>query len=172
MTENIVRISGNPTSKPERFQFPNSDDYVVRFGFAHTPRYFDKRQNEWVDGKTSFLEVEIKGGTANADNVLALVETKTKLEVSGELAVETWEKRDGGTGSKTKLKNAKARPDWDVRQPGVENTRTGQHGGSYDRGFTADRGSAGAQPPESDRWAQPTGGYDWETAQPGADRFR
>lgn len=167
---NETRINGNPTRAPEKRQFPNSEDWQVSFGLAHTPRYQDRQTQEWKDGKTVFFEVEVRGGSANADNVLALVSTKTKLIVTGKLG--TFERKDGSMG--IVLKDASVTPDWTVRQGDVAaQGDRGQRGPSttapqsdYSDGWSPSYRPAPAARQQSAP-QEAGGGFNWDTQAPG-----
>ena len=54
MTDIHVSLLGNLTRDPE-LRFTQGGTPVANFSIAHNKRYYDKTDNEWKDGPTSFF---------------------------------------------------------------------------------------------------------------------
>jgi len=56
--DTTITMIGNLVDDPE-LRFTPSGAAVAKFRVASTPRYLDKATNEWKDGESLFLEVEV-----------------------------------------------------------------------------------------------------------------
>jgi single-strand DNA-binding protein len=85
MNQFQVSVTGN-VSTPVRHAVTGRGASVADFRLACTPRRFDKEQNQWADGRTSFVKVTCFGSLA--DNVAASLAVGQPVVVIGRLQVE------------------------------------------------------------------------------------
>lgn len=96
----IVTIIGNLTADPE-LRFTPSGDAVCNFSVADTARYYDKNANEWKDGETLFMRVNV--WREYAENVAESLSKGDRVVVTGTLATRKWETKEGETRYATDL---------------------------------------------------------------------
>jgi len=65
---------------------------ITSFRLASTHRYFDRREQKWVDGDTNWYTVS--AFRQLGDNVRSSVHKGQRVIVRGRLRVRTWEKND------------------------------------------------------------------------------
>jgi single-strand DNA-binding protein len=58
VNETAITIAGNLVDDPE-LRFTPSGQPVAKFRIASTPRFLDKSANEWKDGDSLFLTVNV-----------------------------------------------------------------------------------------------------------------
>lgn len=92
MNEPIVTVMGNLTADPE-LRFTPAGAAVANFTVATTPRYFDKKSEEWVDGETLFMRCAIWHD--QAENVAESLSKGNRVMVWGRLVQRGWEDREG-----------------------------------------------------------------------------
>lgn len=92
MTDASVTISGNLTADPE-LRFTQSGIPVAGFNVAHTPRRLNKTTNEWEDGETLFLRVNV--WRDQAENVANSLRKGAAVLIFGRLVSRPWETKDG-----------------------------------------------------------------------------
>jgi single-stranded DNA-binding protein len=85
MNQFQVSVTGN-VSTPVRHSVTGRGSSVADFRLACTPRRFDKEQNQWADGRTTFVKVTCFGSLA--DNVTASLAVGQPVVVMGRLQVE------------------------------------------------------------------------------------
>jgi len=85
MNQFQVSVTGN-VSTPVRHTVTGRGSSVADFRLACTPRRFDKEQNQWADGRTTFVKVTCFGSLA--DNVTASLAVGQPVVVMGRLQVE------------------------------------------------------------------------------------
>ena len=90
MTLPQVTATGNVVADPE-LRFTQAGKAVASFRMACNKRYFDKDANEWKDGDTTFLGVDVWNG---AETVAEHVKRGAKVTVVGDLTQREWE-QDG-----------------------------------------------------------------------------
>lgn len=87
--ETIITVIGNLTGDPE-LRFTPSGKPVCNFTVACTPRTFDRRTNEWVDGETAFWRCSI--WNQPAENVAESLHKGMQVIVEGRIKPNTYEK--------------------------------------------------------------------------------
>lgn len=131
MADAFITITGNVVADPE-LRHTNGGHSVAQFTVASTPRTFDKQANEWVDGETVFLRVnvwrELADGATNTlrkgDSVIVQGKLKqrsftdkegdkrTVFEIDGEFVGKSVRERSQGGGSKPKAKASDDGANW------------------------------------------------------------
>ena len=94
MTGALVTIPGNITAEPE-LRFTQTGLPVLSFDVAHTPRVLRRADNEWVDGETLFLRVNV--WRDQAQNVASSLVKGAAVLVIGRLVSRTYQTREGET---------------------------------------------------------------------------
>jgi single-strand DNA-binding protein len=90
--DTTITIIGNAVTEPE-LKFLPSGKAVANFTVASTPRFFDKKANEWRDGEGLFLRCAIWGQAA--ENMVESVVKGTRLVVVGRLKQRSYETSAG-----------------------------------------------------------------------------
>ena len=90
--ETIITVIGNLTDDPE-LRFTPSGAAVAKFRVASTPRFMDRRPNEWKDGEPLFLACTV--WRQAAENVAESLQRGARVIVSGRLKQRTYETREG-----------------------------------------------------------------------------
>jgi single-strand DNA-binding protein len=91
MNEITITIVGNVTADPE-LRFTPTGKPVTTVRVAHTPRRFDTRTQEWVDGEPTFMRCEVWNG---AENVAESLTKGHRVIVTGRLETERFTPREG-----------------------------------------------------------------------------
>ena len=89
--ETTITVTGNLTADPE-LRFTPSGAAVANFTIASTPRTFDSRGQEWVDGETLFLRASI--WREAAERVASLTKG-TRVIATGVLKSRSYETKTG-----------------------------------------------------------------------------
>lgn len=85
-----ITVVGNVAADPE-LRFTSSGKAVVSLSIGETPR---KRQgNEWVDGETSWHNVQAWNGLA--ENIAETIRKGHRVIVTGRLEQESYDTREG-----------------------------------------------------------------------------
>jgi len=92
--DTTITIVGNLTADPE-LRFTQTGLAVAGFTVASTPRYFDKRTNEWRDGEALFLTCSAWRDLA--EHVAESLMRGMRVLVTGRLRQRSYEARDGST---------------------------------------------------------------------------
>lgn len=90
--ETVITVVGNLVDDPE-LRFIPSGAAVASFRIASTPRTFDKRTSEWVDGDALFLPCTI--WRQAAENVAESLQKGMRVIVQGRLKQRSYETREG-----------------------------------------------------------------------------
>lgn len=88
--ESITTVIGNLVAAPE-LRFTPSGAAVASFTVASTPRRFDRERNEWRDGDTSFIRVNV--WRQLAEHAAESFTKGDRVIVTGELRIRTYETR-------------------------------------------------------------------------------
>ncbi|MDK8844687.1 single-stranded DNA-binding protein [Corynebacterium striatum] len=99
---NFIAISGNLTKEPE-LRFTPSGKPVASFTIAHNTRRYNKESQQWEDGATCFIDVELWGGKGENFATEYQQRGKAPVLVLGQLKQDTWEDKNGG-GKRSKHK--------------------------------------------------------------------
>ena len=90
--DTTITIIGNLVEDPE-LRFTPNGAAVAKFRIASTPRYLDKATNEWKDGDSLFLTVNV--WRQMAENVAESLGRGTRVIVSGRLKQRSYETKEG-----------------------------------------------------------------------------
>lgn len=85
-----ITLTGVVATEPN--QVVASGLSIASFRLASTHRYFDRREQKWVDGDTNWYTVS--AFRQLGDNVHASVHKGQRVIVRGRLKVRSWEKND------------------------------------------------------------------------------
>lgn len=145
-------VIGNLTSDPE-VKTSNSGRTVAKFSIAHTPRRLDRQTNTWVDGETSYIDVELWGRAG--EGAAQTLKKGERAIIVGELRQDRWEAQDGTTRARVVLNGTEAGRStlWDARDA---NNSGGFGGQQQSGGFGQSQGGFGQ--PQSGGFNQPQGG--------------
>lgn len=97
-----IPVVGNLTRDPET-RHTASGVAVTNFAVAHTVRKFSQEENGMVDGQTTFFDVSV--WREQGENVEASLKKGDRVIILGEIVQETFERKDGTTGTKLKIEN-------------------------------------------------------------------
>ncbi|MCL4368067.1 MAG: single-stranded DNA-binding protein [Actinobacteria bacterium] len=98
--ETPITIIGNLTADPE-LKFTPSGAAVADFSVAVTPRRFDKDRSEWVDGDAMFFRCA--AWREQAENVAASLVKGSRVVVTGNLRVRSFERTDKSKGTSVEV---------------------------------------------------------------------
>jgi len=87
-----ITVSGWVGTQPRHVVTQNGTSFTV-FRLGSTKRYFDRSQEAWVDGATTWYTV--KSWRTAAVNVAESLRRSDPVVVHGTFATETWESPDG-----------------------------------------------------------------------------
>ena len=159
--DTTITVIGNLTADPE-LRFTQSGVAVANFTIASTPRTFDKRRNEWVDGEALFLRSTIWRDAA--ENVAESLEKGSRVVAQGRLVQRAFTDREGNNRTSIELDVDEIGPSLryatarvtkvDRRQSGGRAPQGQPQGGSWGGGYGGQQGG--------DPWAGGgnQGGYD------------
>ena len=92
MNETPITIVGNLTGDPKLHTFENGDT-VAHFTVASTPRFFDRKTQEWKNGETLFLPGSVR--RQSAEKVAASLHKGDRVIATGKLRQTSFEAADG-----------------------------------------------------------------------------
>lgn len=87
-----ITLVGNLVEDPS-LRFTPSGQAVASFRVASTPRYMDRQTNEWKDGDTLFLTVNV--WRQAAENAAESLQRGMRVIVQGRLKQRSYETREG-----------------------------------------------------------------------------
>jgi single-strand DNA-binding protein len=90
--ETTITIVGNLVGDPE-LRYTPSGQAVAKFRMASTPRSFDKQANEWKDGASLFLDVNV--WRQAGENVAESLMRGMRVIVTGRLEQRSYETKQG-----------------------------------------------------------------------------
>jgi len=161
--DTVITLVGNLVDDPE-LRFTPSGAAVAKFRMASTPRYLDKQTNEWKDGESLFLSVNV--WRQAAENVAESLQRGMRVIVQGRLKQRSYETKEGEKRTVYEVEADEVGPS--LRSASAKVTKT-QRGGS---GFGASAPAAdndpwaSAAPAAAPAQASGGGGGGWNT--PGA----
>lgn len=100
MTDNTLVLTGNLTADPE-LRYTQAGIPVCSFTVAHTPRTFDRANNEWKDGEALFMRCSAWRDLG--ENVAGSLVKGNRVTVIGSLKSNTYTTREGESRSSTEL---------------------------------------------------------------------
>jgi single-strand DNA-binding protein len=105
MTQNItITATGNVVNEPVYFEATEAKPAMVSFRLASTPSHFSRKDKEWVNGTTSWFDVNAFG--ALAKHATKSLKKGDPVVVSGTLRTREWETEDGSQGSSALIRAA------------------------------------------------------------------
>lgn len=90
--EPLITVIGNLTADPE-LRYTQNGIAVANFTIASTPRNFDKKTNEWVEGEALFLRASVWRDFA--EHVAASLTKGTRVVAQGKLKQRSYETAEG-----------------------------------------------------------------------------
>jgi len=172
--DTTITLVGNLVDDPN-IRFTASGQAVASFRVASTPRYLDKATNEWKDGESLFLTVNV--WRQAAENVAESLQRGMRVIVQGRLKQRSYETKEGERRTVYEieadevgpsLRNASAKVTKTTRQGGGYGGGGGYQGGGYQGGGGGgyqggggySGGPSGPSTPPDDPWATsaPAGG--------------
>jgi single-strand DNA-binding protein len=140
--DTVITLVGNLVDDPE-LRFTPSGAAVAKFRIASTPRFLDKQTNEWKDGESLFLTVNV--WRQAAENVAESLQRGMRVIVQGRLKQRSYETKEGEKRTVYEVEADEVGPS--LRNASAKVTKTQRGGGGG--GFGASGGSA----VEHDPWA-------------------
>ncbi|TQL46688.1 single-strand binding protein [Homoserinimonas aerilata] len=135
--ETIVTVVGNLTADPE-LRYTTNGLAVANFTIASTPRTFDKRTNEWVDGDALFLRASV--WREFAEHVAGSLTKGSRVIATGRLKQRSYETDKGEKRTSFEIEIDEIGPS--LRYATAAVTRT-----------QSSRGGAGATTEHTEQWA-------------------
>jgi len=139
--ETIVTVVGNLTSDPE-LRYTQNGLAVANFTIASTPKVFDKKTNQMIDGEALFLRASV--WREFAEHIAGSLTKGTRVIAQGRLIQRNYETKEGEKRTSFELDIDAIGPD--LRWATASVTRAQSQGG-------AGRGSAA---PVEEPWAPST----------------
>jgi single-strand DNA-binding protein len=161
--DTVITLVGNLVDDPE-LRFTPSGAAVAKFRMASTPRYLDKQTNEWKDGESLFLSVNV--WRQAAENVAESLQRGMRVIVQGRLKQRSYETKEGEKRTVYEVEADEVGPS--LRSASAKVTKTQRGGGSF--GASSGSGDndpwASAAPAAAPAQAGGSGGGGWNN--PGA----
>jgi len=92
MTDQTFTLTGNLTADPE-LRYTQGGKAVANFTIASTPRRFDKKTNDWVDGETLFIRCSV--WNEFAEHVAGSLTKGNRVVAVGQLKQRSYETAEG-----------------------------------------------------------------------------
>jgi single-strand DNA-binding protein len=161
--DTVITLVGNLVDDPE-LRFTPSGAAVAKFRMASTPRYLDKQTNEWKDGESLFLSVNV--WRQAAENVAESLQRGMRVIVQGRLKQRSYETKEGEKRTVYEVEADEVGPS--LRSASAKVTKTQRGGSSFgaSTGTTDNDPWASAAPAAAPAQASGGGGGGWNT--PGA----
>ena len=153
-TTNYITIVGNLTADPE-LRYTQSGIPVVNLTVAETPRFFDRKSNEWKDGDASFFR-----GTAwrtHAEHIHASFSKGQRVIVTGPVRQRNYEDREGNKRSSFEIEVDEIGPSVKYGVTTFTRSATGNNGSGESQG-DAWAPAAGAASAAGDGWCRSAAG--------------
>ncbi|GAA2577686.1 single-stranded DNA-binding protein [Microbacterium binotii] len=156
--ETVITVVGNLTADPE-LRYTQNGLPVANFTIASTPRTLDRQSGEWKDGDALFLRASV--WREFAEHVAGSLQKGSRVIATGRLKQRSYQDREGNNRTSIELEVDEIGPS--LRYATAQVTRAA----SNNAGGGGQQWNGGAQPQQSDQWAQqPSGADAWAT--PGA----
>ena len=153
--DTVITVIGNLTADPE-LRFTPAGAAVANFTVASTPRTFDRQTNEWKDGESLFLTVNV--WRQAAENCAESLTRGMRVIIQGRLKQRSYETKEGEKRTVYEIEADEVGPSLKNATAKVaKTTRQGGGGGGFGGGGGGGYNSA---PPADDPWATsaPSGG--------------
>ena len=162
--DTVITLVGNLVDDPE-LRFTPSGAAVAKFRIASTPRYLDKQTNEWKDGESLFLTVNI--WRQAAENVAESLQRGMRVIVQGRLKQRSYETKEGEKRTVYEVEADEVGPSLRNASAKVTKTQRGGGGGGFGSGGGVDNDPWASATPAPAGGSTGGGGGGWN--QPGAD---
>jgi single-strand DNA-binding protein len=139
--DTVITLVGNLVDDPE-LRFTPSGAAVAKFRLASTPRFLDKQTNEWKDGESLFLSVNV--WRQAAENVAESLQRGMRVIVQGRLKQRSYETKEGEKRTVYEVEADEVGPS--LRNASAKVTKTQRGAGAG--GFGASGGAV-----DNDPWA-------------------
>ena len=161
--DTVITLVGNLVDDPE-LRFTPSGAAVAKFRMASIPRYLDKQTNEWKDGESLFLSVNV--WRQAAENVAESLQRGMRVIVQGRLKQRSYETKEGEKRTVYEVEADEVGPS--LRSASAKVTKTQRGGGGFGASAPAADNDpwASAAPAAAPAQASGGGGGGWNT--PGA----
>jgi single-strand DNA-binding protein len=127
--DTTITLVGNLVDDPN-IRFTASGQAVASFRVASTPRYLDKATNEWKDGESLFLTVNV--WRQAAENVAESLQRGMRVIVQGRLKQRSYETKEGERRTVYEIEADEVGPS--LRNASAKVTKTTRQGGGYGGG--------------------------------------
>jgi single-strand DNA-binding protein len=162
--DTVITLVGNLVDDPE-LRFTPSGAAVAKFRMASTPRYLDKQTNEWKDGESLFLSVNV--WRQAAENVAESLQRGMRVIVQGRLKQRSYETKEGEKRTVYEVEVDEVGPSLKSATAKVVKTQRGAGAGGFGGGAAADNDPwASAAPAPAPAGNAGGGGGGWNA--PGA----
>jgi single-strand DNA-binding protein len=145
--ETEITIVGNAVDDPE-LRFTPSGVAVAKFRVASTPRTFDRQTNEWKDGESLFLTVNV--WRQPAEHVAETITRGMRVIVQGRLNQRSYETKEGEKRTVFEIEANEVGPS--LRSATAKVTKASRQGGQQQEQHRPQQ----AQQQSQDPWASNT----------------
>ena len=150
--DTAITICGNLVDDPE-LRFTPAGQPVARFRIASTPRFFDKKTNEWKDGDALFLTVNV--WRQAAEHAAETLTRGMRAIVVGRLRQRSYETKEGEKRTVYEVEADEVGAS--LRSATAKVTKAARQGGN---GGGSGQGYSGGRAAESDPWSTTGDGSD------------
>jgi len=165
--DTVITLVGNLVDDPE-LRFTPSGAAVAKFRMASTPRFLDKTTNEWKDGESLFLSVNV--WRQAAENVAESLQRGMRVIVQGRLKQRSYETKEGEKRTSIELEVDEIGPSLRYATAQVTRTSSSREGGSGGGGGNSGGGNSGGgrgqvadEPWAASAPSEPAAGDVWNT---------
>lgn len=127
-----IHIVGNITADPE-LRFTQSGLPVAGFTVAVNERKFNRETNEWTDGDTTFVRCSV--WREMAEQVAASLTKGARVMVSGKIALQEYETKDGAKGAALEMQVDEVGPSLRYATAQVQKVAPKAQGGAPQQGY-------------------------------------
>jgi single-strand DNA-binding protein len=93
MAKIAMTATGNIVNDPVYFEKEKDKPAMVSFRLASTPSRYKKKEKQWIDGVTSWFDVNAYG--AIADHAIRSLKKGDPIVVTGDMHARKWQTSDG-----------------------------------------------------------------------------
>ncbi|GAA2719017.1 single-stranded DNA-binding protein [Actinocorallia aurantiaca] len=127
--DTTITLVGNLVEDPN-LRFTASGQAVASFRVASTPRFLDKATNEWKDGESLFLTVNV--WRQAAENCAESLQRGMRVIVQGRLKQRSYETKEGEKRTVYEIEADEVGPS--LKNASAKVTKTSRQGGGYGGG--------------------------------------
>lgn len=150
-----MTVVGNLTADPE-LRYAGQTP-VTNFTIASTPRTFNRQTNDWVDGETLFIRVNV--WREQAENAAHSLTKGTRVVATGILKSRTFDDREGNSRTQLELEVEEIGPS--LRYASAAVVKQGQQ-----RGVRQGPPQQRPQQEPTESWGVPAGSEAWSDDTP------